>query len=68
MRRLAEETGGSYFVVTKDLTPDTVYSRIEESLRNQYSLGYTPEKPPVTGQYRSIILTQVSGKVLCRRR
>jgi len=34
MRRLAEETGGSYFVVTKDLTLDTVYSRIEESLRN----------------------------------
>jgi len=42
LERLSGETGGRMFEVTKKETVDAVYSQIEEDLRNQYSLGYTP--------------------------
>ncbi len=40
--RIARETGGAFYQVTDDLSLDEIYKRIEEELRNQYSLGYTP--------------------------
>lgn len=57
MRRLAAETGGAFFEVTKDDTIEKIYSRIEDALRNQYSIGYTPEPRGASGQYRKIKLT-----------
>jgi hypothetical protein len=32
------------FEVSKKETVDKIYAQIEEELRNQYSLGYTPDK------------------------
>jgi VWFA-related protein len=43
LERLAKETGGSYFDVTRELSLEHVYKRIEEELRSQYSLGYTSD-------------------------
>lgn len=57
MRRLAGETGGALFEVTKDDPIEKIYAQIEDTLRNQYSLGYTPERTGVRGQYRKIKLT-----------
>ena len=34
-----------------------VYDRIQDELRNQYSLGYTPDRPGAGGGYRRIRLT-----------
>jgi len=34
-----------------------VAQKIEDALRNQYSIGYTPKRPGVAGQYRKIKLT-----------
>lgn len=42
LQQLAKETGGGFFEVSKKLTVDQIYDRIEEELRNQYSLGFTP--------------------------
>lgn len=42
MRRLAGETGGALFEVTKDDPIEKIYAQIEDTLRNQYGLGYTP--------------------------
>jgi hypothetical protein len=36
---------------------DPIYSQIEDVLRNQCSIGYTPESHGVKGQYRRIKLT-----------
>ena len=33
------------------------YSQIEDDLRNQYSIGYTPQRPLGDGKYRKIRLT-----------
>jgi VWFA-related protein len=39
-----KETGGRLFEVSKKEPVDQIYSQIQEELRNQYSLGYTPDR------------------------
>ena len=41
MERLAKETGGGFFEV-KSKSLDEIYRQIQDELRSQYSLGYTP--------------------------
>jgi VWFA-related protein len=57
LRRISKETGGTFFEVSKKQTIDTIYSRIEEDLRNQYSLGYTSDQQASQTGYRTISLT-----------
>jgi VWFA-related protein len=45
LERIARETGGSYFDLAAAETLEKIYSRIEDELRNQYSLGFTPVNP-----------------------
>jgi VWFA-related protein len=42
LERISRETGGRLFQVSKKEPVDQIYSQIQEELRNQYSLGYTP--------------------------
>jgi VWFA-related protein len=42
LERIAKETGGTYFDLTAAESLDKIYSRIEDELRHQYSLGFTP--------------------------
>jgi VWFA-related protein len=42
LERIARETGGTYFDLTAAETLGKIYGRIEDELRNQYSLGFTP--------------------------
>ncbi len=42
MEQLAKDTGGGFFEGSKKLSLDEIYRRIQEELRNQYSLGYSP--------------------------
>ena len=44
LQRIAQETGGGYFEVSKKMTLDKIYDQIEEELRSQYSLGYNPDQ------------------------
>ncbi|HEX3353796.1 MAG TPA: VWA domain-containing protein [Terriglobales bacterium] len=44
LERVSKETGGRMFEVSKKEPVDQIYSQIEEELRNQYSLGYTPDR------------------------
>lgn len=44
LERISRETGGRLFQVSKKDGVDQIYSQIQEELRNQYSLGYTPER------------------------
>ncbi|MBZ5635302.1 MAG: VWA domain-containing protein [Acidobacteriia bacterium] len=52
LERISQETGGGYFEVTNKMPLDKIYDQIEEELRNQYSLGYTPD--PSSGGYHKI--------------
>jgi VWFA-related protein len=54
LQQISRETGGSFFEVSKKLGLDDIYDRLQEELRNQYSLGYTSDKPDSAAGYRSI--------------
>jgi hypothetical protein len=42
LERIARETGGGFFDLAPAETLERTYNRIEDELRNQYSLGFTP--------------------------
>jgi VWFA-related protein len=42
LQRISQETGGRFFEVSKKQPIDKVFAAIEEDLRHQYSIGYTP--------------------------
>ena len=57
LQQLSKETGGRFFEVTKKETIDQIYAEIDEELRNQYALGYTPDKADADAGYHKIELT-----------
>ncbi len=56
LERLAKETGGGFFEVSKKQPIEKTYDQIQEELRNQYSLGYSPERTESGPGYREIHL------------
>jgi VWFA-related protein len=54
MQQLANETGGAFFEVSKKLPIEQTFDRIQEQLRNQYSLGYVSDKPAGDGAFRPV--------------
>ena len=57
MQRLAKETGGGYFEVSKKLSIDQVFALIQEDLRSQYSIGFVSDRPTAISEFRKIQLT-----------
>jgi VWFA-related protein len=57
MERICQETGGRLFEVSKKHPIDKIYEELQDELRNQYSLGYTPAKSNEATGYRKIALT-----------
>jgi VWFA-related protein len=57
LQQISRETGGRFFEVSKKMPIDKVFAAIEEDLRNQYSLGYSPERSDSSGSYHRIHLT-----------
>jgi VWFA-related protein len=57
LERMAIETGGVSYGVTANRSIEATYSQIEQALRSQYSIGYTPGRPFADGRYHKIQLT-----------
>jgi VWFA-related protein len=57
LERLSKETGGHLYEASKKHPLDETFSQIEDELRNQYSLGYTPNPPDAPGGYHKITVT-----------
>lgn len=68
LERLSRETGGGFFEVSNKQPLEQTYARIEEELRNQYSLGYTPDKTGTGGGYRKIHLTTTRKGLIVQTR
>ncbi len=64
MQRLAMETGGGFFEVSKKQPIDQTFTRIQDELRNQYSLGFTSDQPASPGTFRRIHVTLPKQKNL----
>jgi VWFA-related protein len=56
LQKMSRETGGGFFEVSRKMSIDAIYTRIEEELRSQYSIGYSPDRPPADGAFRAISL------------
>ena len=67
LQQISKATGGRLYEVSKKETVGKIYSEIEEELRNQYSLGYTPEKNSGTG-YHKIVLTTKQKDLIVQAR
>ncbi len=52
LEQISKETGGRLFKVSKKDTVDKIYAEIQEDLRNQYSLAYTPDKGNTVGYHK----------------
>jgi len=67
MERLAKETGGGFFEGSKKQTMEEIYREIQEELRNQYSLGYTPDKNTGPGYRKIQVAVKQKGLVVQAR-
>lgn len=56
LQQISRETGGAYFEVSKKKTVEDIYKEVQQDLRNQYSLGYTSDRPDTEPGYRKIQL------------
>jgi VWFA-related protein len=70
LQRMSEDSGGSFFEVSKKQTVDSMFAILEEELRNQYSIGYVSDKPVTLSEFRAIQLTarQKGLQVQARKR
>jgi VWFA-related protein len=60
LEQISRETGGAYFEVSSKMPLDKIYDRIEEDLRNQYNLGYTPDQTG-TGYHKIHVAAKVKN-------
>jgi VWFA-related protein len=57
LARLAAETGGGFYAVSKKQSIQQIYASIEEELRSEYSLGFVSDQPVMASGFRKIRLT-----------
>ena len=68
LERLSKETGGGFFEASKKHPLDETFNQIQEELRNQYSLGYTPDPPDAGPGYHKITLATKKNDLSVRAR
>lgn len=54
LRRMSEETGGRVFKVDRKHPLSDAFQQIQEEMRSQYAIGYTPTNPQKDGTFRRI--------------
>jgi VWFA-related protein len=67
LEQISRETGGRMFEVSKKETVDKIYAQIEDELRNQYTLGYTPDKNTGPGYHKLHVTTKQKELVVQAR-
>ena len=56
LQQISKATGARLFEVSKKQPIEQIFDRIQEELRNQYSLGYTPDRADAGAGYHKIRL------------
>ncbi len=54
LRRMSEETGGHVFKVDRKHSLDDVFQQLQDEMRSQYAIGYTPRNDTKDGSYRKL--------------
>jgi len=68
LERISNQTGGRLFEVSKKEPVDRIYDSVQEELRNQYSLGYTPDPPDNEPGYHKITLATKQKDLIVQAR
>ncbi len=54
LKKMSDETGGRVFHVDRKHTLDDCFRELQEEMRSQYSIAYTPTNPNRDGSFRKI--------------
>ena len=57
LRRMASETGGGFYEVSKKHSIEQIFDIMQDELRSQYNLGYVSDQPVRISEFRKIQLT-----------
>ena len=68
LRRMAEETGGRVFRVDRKNSLETIFTELQEEMRSQYALGYTPLNSTKDGSFRKIEIRTSDRKLKVQAR
>jgi len=68
LEQISKETGGRLFEVSKKEPIEQIYASVQDELRNQYSLGYTPNPANTGPGYHKITLTTKQKDLIVQTR
>jgi len=54
LRKMSDETGGHVFKVDRKHSLDDIFKQLQEEMRTQYAIGYTPLNDTKDGSYRKL--------------
>jgi VWFA-related protein len=54
LRKMSDETGGHAYRVDRSNSLDKIFSQLQEEMRSQYLIGYTPLNEAKDGSYRKL--------------
>jgi VWFA-related protein len=54
LRRMSEETGGHDFHVDRKMTLQDAFNELQDEMRSQYAIGYSPTNAAKDGTFRKI--------------
>ncbi len=67
LRRLTQGTGAGFFEVTRKLSIEQIFDKIQEELRGQYSLGFISDSPVRLSEFRTLKLTAKTNLIVQAR-
>jgi VWFA-related protein len=54
LKKMSDETGGRVLKVDRKNTLDDIFREIQDEMRSQYAIAYTPSNPKKDGSYRKL--------------
>jgi VWFA-related protein len=54
LKKMSDETGGRVFKVDRKNSLDDIFKQIQEEMRSQYAIAYSPTNPKKDGTYRKL--------------
>jgi VWFA-related protein len=69
LRQMSEDTGGHVFHVDRKTTLQQAFDELQDEMRSQYAIGYTPSNPAKDGTFRKVEIktTNKDWKVQARK-
>jgi VWFA-related protein len=68
LRKMSDETGGHVYKVDRKHTLDQVFKELQDEMRSQYAIGYTPANETKDGSYRKIDIKLVNKDLKAQAR